>query len=78
MRLTVLSMEVSDLEGIFAPFYDVVVSFIEIGRRREFWSGKLRNGTQIESVYSKPDKVEAEDSEKLDGEDDLTLVENRV
>jgi hypothetical protein len=78
MEPTVLSMEVSDLERIFAPFYDVVVSFIEIGRRREFWSGELCNGAQIESIYSKPDKVEAGSSEKLDGEDDLTLVENRV
>jgi hypothetical protein len=78
VELTILGMEVSDLEGVFAPFYNAIVPFLEIRRRREFRSGELHNRAQKEPEYRKPQDVEAEDSEKLDGDDDPALVESGV
>ena len=66
--LTIFGMQVSDLEGIFAPFHDVVVSLEQVGRRSQFWSWKLRDRAYVQSVDHKTDEVEEIDNEKSDCE----------
>jgi hypothetical protein len=74
--LTVFGMQVSDLERVFTPFHDVVVSFEEIGHRCQFRAREPRNRGQIQPVKNKADKVEKEDTEKKDCENDPALAEN--
>lgn len=73
---TVFSMQVSDLEGVFAPFHDVVVPLEQIRRRSQFRSWKLRNRAQVQPVSSKAGEVEEGDNEKSNYENGAAAVKD--
>ena len=47
--LTILLMELPDLEDVFARLYDVVVELIPESQRRKFWPGYMGNGAEEQS-----------------------------
>jgi len=77
VRLTVFSMQVSDLEGIFAPFDDVIVPFEQVSCRSQLRSWKLCDRTQVQPIYRKNHKAKKGENDKCDREDGAAPAESK-
>ena len=68
-KVTVFSMQVSNLESVFASFDDVVIPFKEICSCGQSRSRKFGEGTEVQSIHNKSNGIEERDDEKADCKD---------
>ncbi len=75
--LTIFGVQVPDLKRVLASFYDIVVAFIQICHRSQFWPGELCNGAQTQSVRGSTNEIDNTEDEYSDGKDIPALVEEK-